>query len=133
MRIEDTGFSLTPHTDIYRENRTRAEEPENARAAGASFSDALLRAGKVPAAGRTDKIEISRRPEESGSAPNEIGDGIRREISGDADAARLESLKRRVGSGSYDVDPEELARVLLTGVGKGKGNHGCLTNRRRTD
>lgn len=116
MRIKDTEFSLTPLADFYRENRTRAEEPENTGAAGASFSGALRRAGKVSAAGRTDKIEISRRAGENSPAPDGISEGIRREISGSADAARLENLRRRVGSGDYAVDPAELARILLTGV-----------------
>ena len=118
MRIKDTGFNLTPPTDFYREKRSRAEEPESAgAAAGASFSGALRRTEKTSAAGRTDKIEISmHKTEESGLSPEKIGETVRRELSGDTEAARLENLRRRVSSGEYSVDAGELARVLLTGM-----------------
>lgn len=118
MRIKDTGFNLTPPADFYREKRSRAEEPPSAAAtAGASFSGALRRAEKTPAAGRTDKIEISAHKEEENSLPPEkIGENIRRELSGGADPARLDSLRRSIAAGEYSVDAGELARVLLAGM-----------------
>lgn len=118
MRIKDTGLSLTPPADFYREKRSRAEEPQNAGAAAdASFSGALRRTEKTAAAGRTDKIEISARKAEKNSlSPEKTGTAVLRELSENTDPARLEGLRRRVASGEYSVDAGELARVLLTGV-----------------
>ena len=111
MRIESTGFSLT---DFYGENRVRSGKAENAGAVSAAPSGAARRAESVPAAGRTDKIEISGQTEPDASLPEQIGGSVRRAISADADPARLESLKNRVAAGTYSADPADLAHILLT-------------------
>ena len=117
MRIKETGYGLPTLSNFYRENRTRSEEPESTKsAAGLSFTDALHRTEKTPAPSRTDRVEISGRAEEDESSPVKIGEELWRDISGDTDSSRLESLKSQVSSGEYSVDPSELASVLLTGI-----------------
>ena len=110
MRIESTGFSLT---DFYGENRVRSGKAESAGAVSAAPSGAARRAESVPAAGRTDKIEITGSPKGNNSVPAKIGESVRREISGDAEPARRENLKDLVAAGRYSADPDELARILL--------------------
>lgn len=114
MKIKDTGIGLNPYADFYRENRTRTAADHAKGTSGVSFSTAFRRSAKTPAAGRTDKIEISGQTEPDASLPEQIGGSVRRAISADADPARLESLKNRVAAGTYSADPADLAHILLT-------------------
>ena len=109
MVIKDAGFSVSPFSDI-------GEKPAAGRTeASAQGRTSGSRPAEASASERTDRIEISARPEKADLFLRKLKAQIRREIDSDADAGRLQDLKESLGSGRYDVDSGALAGVLLSG------------------
>ncbi|MCI1955640.1 MAG: flagellar biosynthesis anti-sigma factor FlgM [Oscillospiraceae bacterium] len=61
--------------------------------------------------GRTDTIQISKRPESDGLL-NGVKEKIMGEIRRDADPDDLKALKNEITDGTYTVNPAELAGIL---------------------
>lgn len=108
MRIKDTGFFLSPYSQI-KEKGSTAQTEAAAKSGNNSFQVNMNRAV------RSDRIELSSRQEESSDQfIGNLKDGICGELGRDAGPARLQYLKTAVGSGSYAVDSGVLAKMLLS-------------------
>ena len=110
MVIKDTGFSVSPFSDIGEKPAAGGTEASaQGRTSGSRAAEASA------SAERTDRIEISARPEKADLFLRKLKAQIRREIDSDADAGRLQDLKESIGSGRYDMGSGALAGALLSG------------------
>lgn len=62
--------------------------------------------------GKTDTIEISKRPDDNGSLIKEVKEKIMGEINRNTDADSLQGLKEQISTGKYVVDADEMAKIL---------------------
>lgn len=107
MRIKDTGFSLSPYSQI-RGKGSAAQTEAAAKGGKNAFQESMNQAV------RADRIELSSRQEEtSGQLIGSLKNSICEELGSDAGAARLQDLKNAVANGSYPVDSGALAETLL--------------------
>lgn len=108
MRIKDTGFFLSPYSQI-KEKGSTAQTEAAAKNSNKAFQNNMSRAV------RSDRIELSSLPEESpDQLIRNLKDGICEELGRDTGSARLQYLTAAVGSGSYAVDSGTLAKILLS-------------------
>ena len=100
MIIKNTGIPPSFFSEI----------PEKAAAGRSENAPGGAKAGR---AGRTDRIELSPRPEQPSALLDAVKAKIGGEIRRDADAGRLRELKEAVDGGRYNVDSGALAGILL--------------------
>ena len=81
MLIKNTGFSPNSLSNIYEtRNAGGADAATSPSKTGSSFANALHQADSESNLEKTDKIEISRRPEKNPSILNDVKNKIKNEI-----------------------------------------------------
>lgn len=113
MTIQKAGLSLHSYRDISIGGREKSAPADLTRANRSSF--AKMQCSQCSAAvGKTDRIEISGRPENDGKVYDSLRQQIKNGVNADSSPAKLEKLKSSIEGGNYPVHPEEMAQILLT-------------------
>lgn len=109
MYIKKTGGSPDPFAMDGIGGRNRAASAGQSKKPEA-FADVLRQADF----GKKDRVEISQRAENDVSAVSRAKSRIKSFFTQDTDASRLESLKSSIFGGNYEINPSEMAQIMLT-------------------
>jgi anti-sigma28 factor (negative regulator of flagellin synthesis) len=78
--------------------------------AGSTFAGELSKLSNSP---KVDTIELSKQPVKSHTTLPAVRDRILSELREDNDPAFVEQLKAQINSNQYEINPHEIAKILL--------------------
>ncbi|WP_312643751.1 flagellar biosynthesis anti-sigma factor FlgM [Hydrogenoanaerobacterium sp.] len=91
--------------NIYKANMRNTSNPENSSAKSAPSA----------ATGKMDTISISAQGAQQKEAAK-LTAAITKEVTADADAAKIDALKKAVQNGTYHIPAEKIAQAILNGL-----------------